>query len=102
MSEQTEFENLNDVKKPELQLAYLLKNDLYKSGIAVHATGEAIKKEIDASSVDVDELFLNAVVLESNGLWLWKGYVHYPYPDDEPVFETISIEKIPYSTMDNL
>lgn len=62
---------------------------------------EKILREIHDCSTDVDELFFDTVQLDSDGLWLWKGKIHYTDPDDEAYFENISIEKVPFATLDN-
>lgn len=85
-----------------IQECHILKNKLFNQPIVITAKGKAIIDEIKMVSPDVQELFFGNVVIEEDGLYLWKGTVEYPDPNDEAIITTISIEKVTFSTLDNV
>ncbi len=100
MPAEMEFES-QEIEKSELQYCYILKNKIHPDGVVINALGERILDEIDNSSSDADDLFLGQIGFESEGLWLWLGTIIYPLDQDEPVFHTKSLEKVPFATLDN-
>ena len=87
-------------KSKHLQYCYILKNEIHNEGIAIHAIGEDIIDEINYSSPEVKDLFLDTLVLESDGLWLWKGYIKYDSLGDIVTFEKKSLKKVSFATLD--